>query len=126
MLLLGVFATLALLLASIGVYGVLSYVVGQRTPEIGIRMALGAERGNVVRMVVRETGKMVAVGLIVGLLASMGFSRLIASMLFRVTSHDPLTLVSVAVVLSTLALAACYIPARRAAKVDPMVALRYE
>ncbi len=126
MLLLAVFAMLALLLATIGVYGVLSYVIGQRTQEIGIRMALGAERRNVVLMVLREAGKIVAIGMTVGLLASLGFSRLIASMLFHVTSYDPLTLVSVTVILSTVALIACYIPARRASHVDPMKALRYE
>jgi predicted permease len=126
MLLLAVFATLALLLATIGVYGVLSYVVGQRTQEIGIRMALGAERRNVVLMVLNEAGKIVTLGVIVGLLASVGFTRLIASMLFRVTSYDPLTLAAVAVTLSAVSLAACYIPARRASRVDPMTALRYE
>jgi predicted permease len=126
MFLLGAFATLALLLATIGVYGVFSYVVGQRTQEIGIRMALGAERRNVVIMVLGEAGKIAMLGVGVGLLASLGFCRLIASMLFRVSSYDPVTLVSVAIVLSTVALVACYIPARRASHVDPMRALRYE
>jgi predicted permease len=126
MFLLGAFATLALLLATIGVYGVFSYVVGQRTQEIGIRMALGAERRNVVFMVLGEAGKIAMLGVSVGLLASLGFCRLIASMLFRVTSYDPMTLVSVAVVLSAVALVACYIPARRASHIDPMRALRYE
>jgi putative ABC transport system permease protein len=126
MVLLAAFATLALLLATIGVYGVFSYVVGQRTQEIGIRMALGAERKSVVFMVLGEAGKIAMLGVGVGLLASLGFCRLIASMLFRVSSYDPVTLVSVAIVLSTVALVACYIPARRASHVDPMRALRYE
>jgi predicted permease len=126
MLLLAVFAVLALLLATIGVYGVISYVVGQRTQEIGIRMALGAEQRSVILMVLSEAGRMVTAGVLVGLLASLGLSRLIASMLFRVNSYDPLTIVSVALILSAVALVACYIPARRASRVDPMVALRYE
>src|ERR1700722_16647989 len=126
MFLLAAFATLALLLATIGVYGVFSYVVGQRTQEIGIRMALGAERGNVVLMILSEAGKITTLGVGLGLLASLGFSRLIASMLFRVTSYDAMTLVSVAIILSAVALVACYIPARRASHVDPMRALRYE
>jgi predicted permease len=126
MLLLAAFAALALLLATIGVYGVISYVVGQRTPEIGIRMALGAERRSVIFMILSEGERMLGVGLVIGLLASLGLSRLIASMLFGVNSYDPLTLISVSMILSAVALIACYIPARRAAKVDPMVALRYE
>jgi predicted permease len=124
--LLGVFAALAVLLATIGVYGVVSYLVGRRTHEIGIRMALGAERGTVVLMVLTQAGKMVSLGVAVGLVASLGLSRLISSMLFRVKSYDPLTFVVVGVVLSMVAVVACYIPARRASRVDPMVALRYE
>jgi ABC-type antimicrobial peptide transport system permease subunit len=89
-------------------------------------MALGAERRNVLLMVLGDAARIVALGVFIGLLASVGFSRLIASLLFRVTSYDPLTLVSVATILSAIALGACYIPARRAAKVDPMVALRCE
>lgn len=126
MLLLSAFAMLALLLATIGVYGVFSYVVGQRTQEIGIRMALGAERRNVVLMILGEAGRIAALGVVGGLLASLGFSQLIASMLFRVTSYDAVTLVSVAIILSAVALLACYIPARRASHVDPMTALRCE
>jgi predicted permease len=126
MLLLAAFATLALLLATIGVYGVFSYVVGQRTQEIGIRMALGAERRKVFLMVLGEAGKIASLGVGLGLLGSLGFSRLIASMLFRVTSYDPMTLGCVAIVLSGVALVACYIPARRASHIDPMRALRYE
>ena len=126
MFLLGAFATLALLLATIGVYGVFSYVVGQRTQEIGIRMALGAKRSNVVLAVVGEAGRVALLGVGLGLLASVGFSRLIGSMLFRVSSYDPVTLLSVTVILSAVALLACYIPARRASHVDPMRALRCE
>src|SRR5215470_7358495 len=126
MLLLAAFAMLALLLATIGVYGVFSYVVGQRTQEIGIRMALGAERTQVILMLLGEAGKIVTAAMLIGLLASLGFSRLIASMLFRVSSYDPPTLVSVAVILSAAAFLACYVPARRASRVDPMRALRNE
>jgi predicted permease len=124
--LLAVFAALALLLATSGVYGVVSYLVGRRTHEIGIRMALGAGRRRVALMVLAQAGKMVSLGVAVGLVASLGLSRLISSMLFRVKSYDPLTFVAVAVVLSAVAVVACYIPARRAMRVDPMVALRYE
>jgi predicted permease len=124
--LLTVFAALALLLAAIGVYGVISYVVGQRAHEIGIRMALGAEQEGIVLMVLRQAGMLLVLGVTVGLLASLGFSRLVASMLFRVNSYDPLTLAAVAGFLSAVALVACSIPARRASQVDPMVALRYE
>lgn len=123
---LAAFAVLAVLLATIGVYGVVSYLVGRRTHEIGVRMALGAGRRRVVLMVLAQAGKMVGLGVIVGLLASLGLSRLIGSMLFRVKSYDPLTFVAVAVALSVVAVVACYIPARRASRVDPMVALRYE
>jgi predicted permease len=126
MILLGVFASLALLLASIGIYGVISYVVGQRTREIGIRMALGAEQGSVLRMVLLQAGKMVVVGLAIGLAAAVGLTRLMASMLFGVSPVDPETLLGVAVLLTLVSLLACWIPARRAARVDPLVALRYE
>jgi predicted permease len=124
--LVGGFAAMALILGVVGLYGVVAYSVGRRTREIGVHMALGAERRSVVLMVLRQAGKMVTLGVVVGLLASLGVSRLMASMLFGVNSYDPLTLVAVAVTLSAVALAACYVPARRAARVDPMVALRYE
>jgi putative ABC transport system permease protein len=101
-------------------------VVSRRTQEIGIRMALGAERRRVMLMVLEQSGKMVGVGVLVGIVGSLGASRLIGSMLFRVKSYDPLTFIAVAVVLSAVALAACFVPARRASRVDPMVALRYE
>ncbi len=126
MILLAAFAGLAVLLASVGIYGVISHVVGQRTYEIGIRMALGAERGSVLLMVLNQAGKMITVGVVIGLLASLALTRLMASMLFRVNSYDPPTFLGVAAILSVVALIACYIPARRASRVDPMVALRHE
>jgi predicted permease len=126
MALLGVFAILAVVLSSIGIYGVISYMVGQRTHEIGIRMALGAERGTVVQMVLRQAGQMVLFGVVAGLLAAVLLGRLMASMLFGVNFYDVPTFVGVAVILLAVALAACWIPARRASRVDPIIALRYE
>ncbi len=124
--LLGVFAVLALILSSLGIYGVISYVVGQRTQEIGVRMALGAQASSVSRMVLFQAGKMAFLGVAAGLFASLGLGRLIAAMLFGVNSHDPLTFLGVALLLLVVALAACYIPARRASHVNPIIALRYE
>ncbi len=126
MVLLGAFAVLALLLSCIGIYGVISYLVGQRTQEIGIRMALGARASSVSLMVLSQAGKMALLGVGAGLLTSLGLGRLIANMLFGVNAHDPLTFLGVAVLLLVVALAACYLPARRASRVDPMIALRYE
>jgi ABC-type antimicrobial peptide transport system permease subunit len=126
MVLLGVFAALAMLLSSIGIYGVLSYVVGQRTNEIGIRMALGADRFTVLRMVLAQAGQMVMLGVVIGLVAAVLLTRLMSSILFGVSPSDPLTLSGVALLLTAVALFACYIPARRATRVDPMIALRYE
>ena len=126
MALLAVFAALALLLAGIGIYGVLSYLVGQRTQEIGVRMALGAKQFDVLRMVLGDGARMTLVGIGIGVLAALGLTRLMSSMLFGVSPTDPLTFAGVAILLSTIALLACYIPARRAMKVDPVVALRHE
>jgi ABC-type antimicrobial peptide transport system permease subunit len=126
MILLGVFAGLATLLACVGIYGVISYIAGQRTHEIGIRMALGAGPANVLRMMLGEAGKMALIGVGIGLVAALGLTHLMSKMLFGVSAQDPVTFVVVALVLAAVAIAACYIPARRATRVDPMVALRYE
>lgn len=124
--LLAVFAGLALVLSAIGIYGVMSYAVAQRRVEIGLRMALGADRGQVMAMMVRSGMGTIAIGLGVGLVLSLGLTRLMKGMLFDVRSSDPLALGGAALVLMAAALLAIVIPARRAMKVDPMVALRYE
>jgi putative ABC transport system permease protein len=126
MVLLGVFAGLALVLASLGIYGVVSYLVGQRKHEVGIRMALGAQRGDVLRLILGQGTKMALIGVGIGLAIAFGLTRLMASMLFGVSVRDPLTFLGVSLLLTTIACLACYLPARRAARVDPMLALRYE
>jgi predicted permease len=126
MALLGVFAALALILSSVGIYGVISYVVSERTHEIGIRMALGAQQRDVLRQMLRQGIKMAYPGIAVGLAAAFILTRLMTKMLYGVSAADPLTFVGVAALLSLVALAACYFPARRATRVDPMIALRYE
>jgi predicted permease len=124
--LLGAFATAALLLASIGIYGVISYLVGQQTREIGIRIALGAQRKDVLHLILGAGVKTALLGIAIGIAAAIGLTRLMDGMLYGVTATDPLTFAGVAVLLVAVALFACYIPARRAMRVDPMVALRYE
>jgi predicted permease len=126
MLLLGIFAALALVLASVGTYGVVSYFVAQRTREIGVRIALGAQRANLLRMVLRQGIEMALAGVVIGVVAALVLTRLMASMLYGVTTYDPLTFVAVGLLLSAIALLACYVPARRAAGLDPMVALRHD
>lgn len=123
---LGIAGAMALVLGLIGIYGVISYTVSQRQREIGIRLALGAQQASVLRMVLAQAGKMALVGVVIGMGAAFALTRLMTSLLFGVTAHDPVTFAGVAALLIFVALLACYVPARRAMRVDPMVALRYE
>ncbi len=124
--LLGAFAAVALLLSAIGLYGVIAYSVSQRTREFGIRMALGAGRRQVLKMVVRQGLKLVLAGVAIGAASSLGLTRLLSSMLYGVVPHDPAVFIGISLFLVGVALVATLLPAHRATRVDPMVALRYE
>ncbi|MGB2673150.1 MAG: FtsX-like permease family protein, partial [Candidatus Acidiferrum sp.] len=126
MLLLGLFAALALILAAVGIYGAMAYAVNQRTHEIGIRTALGAQRRDVLRLVLGDGAKLVCFGIAIGIAGAIVLTRLMTTLLFEVKPTDPETFAIVPIVLAIVALAACYVPTRRAMRVDPMVALRHD
>ena len=123
---LGSFGVLAIILAAIGIYGVMSYVVAGRTREVGVRIALGAARGNVLFLIMRQGMSLALIGVAFGLLIAFGAAKLLVTVLFGVSPADPLTFAGVSLLLALVAALACYIPARRATRVDPLVALRYE
>lgn len=120
------FAAAALVLATVGLYGVVAFFVTRRTQEIGIRLAIGAQRGDLLRLVLGEGARLAAFGVVIGIVASFAITRLLSSLLFGISVTDPLTFAGVAALLFLVALAASYIPARRAMRVDPVTALRYE
>jgi len=124
--LLSIFAAVALVLTVVGLYGVMSYAVAQRTNEIGIRLALGAQTKDVLSLIIKQGLQLILLGLAIGLLVAVALMKIISGLLFGVTTKDPFTFVAVAVVLTFIALLACYVPARRATRVDPLEALRYE
>jgi putative ABC transport system permease protein len=124
--LLGIFSALALILAAIGIYGVMAYSVALRTQEIGIRIALGAQQKDVLRLILGQGARIAFFGVAIGLVAAAALARLLSSLLFSVSAGDPITFAAVSILLAAIALLACYIPARRALRVDPIIALRYE
>jgi ABC-type antimicrobial peptide transport system permease subunit len=126
MILLGVFATIALVLSAIGIYGVLSYIVGQRKHEIGIRMTLGAQPTDILKLILVHSGRLAAVGITLGAVAAFFLTRLMTGLLYGVSAIDPVTFAGVTILLMLVCLAACYFPARRAMSVSPLVSLRFE
>jgi putative ABC transport system permease protein len=124
--LVGLFALIALLLAAAGIFGLTSYTVTQRTQEIGIRLALGAQRGDVMRLIVGQGMRLLGIGVVCGFIGVFGIGHLLQSLLFGIGAHDTTTIIGVTAILSLVALLACWIPARRASRVDPVIALRSE